>query len=138
MNEKVIKLVKVWIKKAENDLKTAFDELNTENPATDTICFHAQQCIEKYLKAYLIFHQRNFPKTHNISRIIEICKEIDNDFQIIYNYKAHELTSYAIEVRYGEEEYFPSVDEAREAVEIAKKVKEFVLKKLKERGFNYE
>jgi hypothetical protein len=30
------------------------------------------------------------------------------------------------------------VDEAREAVEIAKKVKEFVLKKLKERGFNYE
>jgi HEPN domain-containing protein len=72
MNEKVVKLVKVWIKKAENDLKTAIDELNTENPATDTICFHAQQCIEKYLKAYLIFHQKNFPKTHNISKIIEI------------------------------------------------------------------
>ena len=34
--------VKNWIIKADNDLKTAKDELNTENPATDTICFHSK------------------------------------------------------------------------------------------------
>lgn len=43
-----------WIIKAENDLKTAKGEFSTKNPVTDTICFHCQQCVEKYLKAYLI------------------------------------------------------------------------------------
>jgi HEPN domain-containing protein len=32
-----------WIKKAESDLKTAEDEIQTENPAEDTICFHCQR-----------------------------------------------------------------------------------------------
>jgi HEPN domain-containing protein len=54
----VEELIKNWIAKAESDLKTAEDELSTEKPATDTICFHAQQCVEKYLKAYLI-HIKN-------------------------------------------------------------------------------
>ncbi len=40
---------KKWIKKAENDMKVAKDELNTENPVTDAICFHAQQAVEKLL-----------------------------------------------------------------------------------------
>lgn len=49
MNEQT---VKSWILKAESDLKTAKDELATPKPATDTVCFHAQQCVEKYLKAF--------------------------------------------------------------------------------------
>lgn len=40
-----------WIKKADNDLKIGKDELGTKEPATDGICFHMQQCSEKYLKA---------------------------------------------------------------------------------------
>ena len=47
MNEKT---VRAWIAKAESDWKTGRDEMATENPATDTICFHMQQCAEK-LKA---------------------------------------------------------------------------------------
>jgi HEPN domain-containing protein len=39
------------IGKAENDLKTAAQtlKLGTDCP-TDTVCFHAQQCVEKCLK----------------------------------------------------------------------------------------
>lgn len=131
MKEKEI-LVRNWIAKAENDLKIAKDEMNTENPATDAICFHAQQCVEKYLKAYLIFHQKHFKKTHNIAKLIEICKEISEDFDSLYQLGAHNLTDYAVEVRYGEEIYFPTLQEAKEAIEIAEKVKEFVKKKLEE------
>ncbi len=43
--------VRQWIRRAENDLKIGKDEMNTENPATDAVCFHMQQCAEKYLKA---------------------------------------------------------------------------------------
>ena len=52
MNEDV---VKKWILKAENDLKTGKDEQASSNPATDMVCFHMQQCVEKYLKAFSSF-----------------------------------------------------------------------------------
>jgi HEPN domain-containing protein len=58
-------LVKLWIKKAENDLITAEHSLDIKpDPPTDTICFHAQQCIEKCLKAYLVEQEIEFEKTH--------------------------------------------------------------------------
>lgn len=53
MNEETVKL---WLVKADHDLKTAKDELATDDPATDAVCFHAQQFVEKYLKAYLVFN----------------------------------------------------------------------------------
>jgi len=59
-----------WIRKAENDLKIAKDERLTENSTTDMICFHAQQCVEKYLKAYLIAKGISFRKTHDITEIL--------------------------------------------------------------------
>lgn len=71
MEELVKELVKNWLARGNNDLKTAKDEMNTENPATDTICFHSQQCVEKYLKAYLVSHQKHFRKIHNIAKHIK-------------------------------------------------------------------
>lgn len=123
--------VKNWVAKAENDLKIGKDEINTENPATDGICFHMQQCVEKYLKAYLIYHGREFRKTHDIAELIELCAEIDPEFKELYKEGVVELTDYAVEVRYGEEFYFPSLEEAKEAIEIAEKTREFVRNKLK-------
>lgn len=137
MKEEVILLVRNWIKKAENDLKTANDEINTQEPATDTVCFHAQQCVEKSLKAFLIFHQKHFKKTHNIAKLIELCKEIDKDLEILFEFGASDLTTYAVEVRYGEEFYFPTLEEAREAVDTAEKVKDFIISKLQEKGFRF-
>lgn len=46
---------RAWIKKAEGDLKTAEHTLTLkERCPFDTVCFHAQQCAEKYLKALLV------------------------------------------------------------------------------------
>ncbi|MGQ9638813.1 MAG: HEPN domain-containing protein [Thermodesulfobacteriota bacterium] len=134
--EELKELVKNWIRKAENDLKTAKDEIKTENPATDTVCFHAQQCAEKYLKAYLVFHQKHFKKIHNIAKLVELCKEIDENFDKIFGFGASNLTVYAVEIRYSDEIYFPSKEEAEKAIEIAEKVKEFVLEKLKIKEFH--
>lgn len=132
MNEET---VKNWIIKAENDLKIGKDEMLTKDPATDGICFHMQQCVEKYLKAYLIYYGKEFRKTHDISELIETCSEIDPEFKKLQDTGAIELTDYAVEIRYGEEIYFPTVEEAKEAIEIAEKVRDFVRKKLEESGF---
>lgn len=54
--------IRQWIIKAENDLKICQHELGNSDPVTDAICFHAQQCVEKYLKAFLVFRDQNISK----------------------------------------------------------------------------
>jgi HEPN domain-containing protein len=124
--------IEKWILKAENDLKIAKDEILTENPATDAICFHAQQCVEKYLKAYLSFIDKPFGKTHDIALLIELCIEDNKEFNSLYDMMANKLTRYAVEIRYPDDFYFPSLEEAKEAIEICEKVKQFVINKFKE------
>jgi HEPN domain-containing protein len=128
--------IKKWILKAENDLKIAKDEMLTENPATDAICFHAQQCVEKYLKAYLISKDKEISKTHDILFLIKQCLLIDNEFNYLLELNADSLTSYAVEIRYPDDFYFPSLEEAKEAIEICEKVKQFVINKFKEMGIS--
>jgi len=128
--------IKKWILKAENDLKIAKDEMLTENPATDAICFHAQQCVEKYLKAYLISKDKETSKTHDILFLIKQCLLIDNEFNYLLELNADSLTSYAVEIRYPDDFYFPSLEEAKEAIEICEKVKQFVINKFKEMGIS--
>lgn len=134
MNEKS---VREWIIKAESDLKIGEDELVTENPATDAICFHMQQCVEKYLKAFLIYHGKEIQKTHILEELVKECIEIERDFQKLFDIKVQTLTDFAVETRYPGDILFPSVDETKEAVEIAVKVKEFVTRKLEDYGFKF-
>ncbi len=141
MSKREPETLKIWIKKAENDLKTAIDELSTQNPATDTVCFHAQQCAEKYLKAFLVANRREIKKTHLLEELIDgIAREIDPEFKkLMEETDILVLSNYAVFARYPPsdslEEAFPSLEEARKAVESAKKLREFIRKKLKELGF---
>jgi len=95
--------VKNWIIKANNDLKIGKDELITKEPVTDAMCFHMQQCVEKLLKAFLIFEGKELIKTHDISLLIRECAEIDKDFNALFDIEVDGLTDYAVEIRYGEE-----------------------------------
>ncbi|HEW93020.1 MAG TPA: HEPN domain-containing protein [Thermotogaceae bacterium] len=127
--------VRKWILKADNDLKVAKDELETDEPVTDAVCFHAQQCAEKYLKAFLIFNGEEISRTHDIAYLIALCSELDPDFKNLNRVDVVALTDYAVEIRYPDDFYFPDVEEARSAVEIAEEIKDFVLKKLKKKGY---
>ncbi len=53
--DNVLAVICEWVIKTENNLKNAVHslKLGKECP-TDTVCFHAQQCVEKYLKALLV------------------------------------------------------------------------------------
>lgn len=43
--------VREWVEKAEGDFCTALREYRArKNRNHDAVCFHAQQCVEKYLK----------------------------------------------------------------------------------------
>ena len=128
-DEIINNLVNKWINKAERDLLTAERELSFEEPITDTVCFHCQQTVEKYLKAFLVYHQVYFTKTHRIMDLLELCATIDSSFKDELE-DADNLTDYAVEIRYPDVWLEPGIEDAKEAFEIARKVKEFVLNKI--------
>lgn len=119
-----------WIKKAESDLKTAKALLELKTVITESVCFHCQQAIEKYLKAFLTDKEVRFGKVHDLRTLIDLCIEKDKDFEKLDKDKISELTFYAVDLRYPDEFYIPSINEAKDAFDSTTKVKEFVLEKL--------
>jgi HEPN domain-containing protein len=125
----VIALIREWIAKADNDLKNAAHtlKLGVDCP-TDTVCFHAQQCVEKYIKALLVFRATPFPKTHDIRALGALLPSglrpsLDATSQA-------RLTDYATVRRYpggGPDILLP---EARKAVAIARRVRRELRKHL--------
>jgi HEPN domain-containing protein len=62
--------VREWIAKAEADWATARREMAVQGePNYDAVCFHAQQAIEKLLKAALIHHRTTPPRTHDLPEL---------------------------------------------------------------------
>ena len=79
------------------------------------------------MKAYLITKGVEFGKTHNLEFLLELCVKEDKGFEEI---DVGNLSFYSVEVRYPDEFYIPTLDEARDCTKIATKVKEFVLRKV--------
>ena len=55
-----------WIAKAEGDWRVATREMQASDPVWDVVCFRAQQCAEKYLKAFLEERDIPFLRTHDL------------------------------------------------------------------------
>ena len=72
MNGRVNEYIRAWVEKANNDLKNAELVLaaRDENCPYDTVCFHCQQAVEKYLKAFLVHQDISFPRSHNLSDLV--------------------------------------------------------------------
>lgn len=119
---KFLPVIRQWVEKAENDLKNAAYCLTMPSDCpTDTVCYHTQQCVEKYLKALLVAQDVDFPKTHDIGALIlHLLPETRPDLSVEVQRR---LTDYATTVRYpGDYEPVP-LNEARKAVAIARRVR---------------
>ena len=114
-----------WTAYADEDLRLAEHALKIGDEAPfRLIAYHAQQCAEKYLKSYLVMRAADFPFTHNIARLLELCSRSGLQVEAIRN--AEELTPYAITTRYPGEEEEVSKDEAASAIGIARNVRQLV------------
>ncbi len=119
--ERRIAIAAEWVAKAENDLKNAVHtlKLGAKCP-TDTVCFHAQQCAEKYIKGFLAFRSIAFPKTHDIESLVGLLPRRANVDLSLEEQRL--LTGYAAALRYPT---YPDVSlmEARKAVAKARRVR---------------
>lgn len=123
--------VQQWLKKAESDLKTAKILLDAESDDYFTCAFHSQQAAEKFLKAYLVRHQVEFRKTHDLDELLNLTDSIDSSLrQEIAS--CVWLTPYGVEFRYPGEYPVVDHDTAERAYKESQLVKEAVMKRLKD------
>jgi HEPN domain-containing protein len=114
-----------WVDKAEEDFVLARSALRRKKPLITGACFHAQQCAEKYLKALLVSKKAGFPMTHDLLLLSNLCSsagiflEIDAKLLNI-------LTDFAVRTRYPGEE--PTLNDAKDAIEITKLIRGFARK----------
>ena len=83
MNQATIDFIKQWLLKANEDLLVVNKLTEFEIVATSSVCFHCQQAVEKFLKAFLIANGVDIKKTHNIEFLLSECSDIDIDFDKI-------------------------------------------------------
>jgi HEPN domain-containing protein len=121
-----------WLRKAKDDLDV-IEEIKNKKHLTNMVAFHAQQAIEKSLKAIIDEFNLGFVKIHQIERLLEIVKEhleakIDNEI-------VQMLDSLYIESRYPVDigllpDGKPSEEDANKFFEFAILIYRSVKKKL--------
>lgn len=108
--------VNEWIEKAEEDCRVALTLRRLRrNPAHNAVCFHAQQCVEKYLKAILEKHGGVIRKIHALPILLDQCVEAHPTL-IGMRPDMVRLSEYAVEFRYPGES--ATVQDATEAISI--------------------
>jgi HEPN domain-containing protein len=119
---------KEWLKKAEEDERSASAILRGKDGSPSTVCFLSQQMAEKYLKGLMVFHGVRFPKMHDLLELATLLLEKETDVGQL-TVDLNNLNSYYIETRYpGNYPEFAWAD-AEMAFVAASKIKEFVLLK---------
>lgn len=124
-----LELVQEWLRIARRDLESARQLFVCNPPLLEPACFHAQQTVEKALKAILIFREQRPPRTHNLEDLFGLCE------LWMPGLAAHEescawLTSCAVKLRYPEAppEVTPAL--AEDALKSAEAVFQFVVSQL--------
>ncbi len=117
-----------WAQKAERDYAAIALHHGAEDPDFDIICFHAQQCIEKYLKAWL--QEANIPiiRSHDLLALLDLIiptipswRAWQSDFLVI--------APYAVEFRYPGKS--ATAENAQHAISICTEVRQAIRSELK-------
>lgn len=112
-----------WIEKAEEDFVVAKAGLMLKPQPNSSICFHCQQCLEKYLKSILQENGKRFAKTHNLKILQESCLEF---LPKLSEYKdlLFLLNVYAVDTRYPGKKI--SDEETNQSIQTMEKIREII------------
>jgi HEPN domain-containing protein len=110
-----------WIEKADADFETASREVRVrKKPNYDAVCFHSQQCVEKYLKAILQERNISFRKTHNLTALLDLLLPTEPAWELMRPH-LERLNVFSVQVRYPGESADKSI--AREAISLSRKAR---------------
>ncbi len=116
-----LELAQRWLERADHDIVTAQQTLLLLDGPTDTPCFHAQQAIEKALKALLTANQVAFPRTHDLLRVLDLTLTLMPDLAR-YREQFADMETYAVDLRYPDLGFDPPREEALAALALSQEV----------------
>ena len=126
--------VRQWIERAREDLRLSNHAMTMSTAIPyRLVAYHAQQCAEKCLKAYLVAGLTDFPYTHNIGVLLELCAKTASWIPKVND--AATLSSYAITARYPGGADRVTKREAVVTISIAERVLKTVTADLKAKKF---
>jgi HEPN domain-containing protein len=120
--------VKKWFEVADHDIENARMIIEINPTILDIACFHCQQAVEKYLKAFLVYKKIEFEKIHDVVVLQKQCQDVEKEFA---EFALKPLNDYAVRNRYPDDYIMPSLKQTKEYYKIAFEVKQLVLKKIK-------
>lgn len=89
-----------WIEKAEQDYQTILLLSRQKKKfLPDIICFHAHQCVEKYLKALWVKHNHHIVKTHDLVFLVDRLKKEEPGLELTRDI-LRKLNRYSVKFRY--------------------------------------
>jgi HEPN domain-containing protein len=112
-------LARGWLEKARSDLH-ATERLLDGNGPYDTACFHAQQAIEKAMKALLALSAQPIPRTHDLDELQRSCNLVQS-IPELQSLDLSDATDYAVQLRY-DIEFWPEKETAIQAYALAQQV----------------
>jgi HEPN domain-containing protein len=118
-------LVHKWMMKARSDLLSAKRLAHGKDPYLDTAIYHCQQTVEKAVKAWLVFHDQPFEKTHDLRLLVAQAAKSESKFKQWFNI-AEQVSPYATAYRYPGETLEPDAEEFNKAFQAAQKFYDFV------------
>jgi len=120
------RIINEWLRRAGVDIAVAERLLSDEAAFLNAVTFHCQQAAEKYLKALLTCWETEFPKTHELARLIKLIETRDAKLATSL-LDVTMLTPYGVELQYPGDRPDATPDEAREAVELVCHVRDTIL-----------
>lgn len=127
-NAKLI-ITRRWMDKAATDMALVDYLVSEVDRFSGPIAFHSQQAAEKYLKAVLVWRDVAFPKTHDIGKLLKLLSTIETGAADELHEAAF-LTPYGAELRYPGDRPDIAAEEALEAVDLARRVRDKVVRLL--------
>ena len=112
-----------WFYFADADLDSAFILKNAHRKHDAIICYHCQQAVEKYLKAFLCYNGLIPPKIHVLETLCALCSEFDASFNEIAKECAY-LSPFAVHARYPLEMEITNANTVK-SLEIVQKIRDF-------------
>ena len=122
----LVNVTKEWIEKADHDLGSAKVIYLHLPDYFDTIAFHCQQAVEKYIKAVLFFNKIEFQRSHDLIYLLELLSgkiEIDEDWYKI----AISLNNFSVQIRYPNTIIKLSKEEIESSIQIAEDFRKFAI-----------
>jgi HEPN domain-containing protein len=119
------KRLKDWIEKADHDLGTAI-VINQHIPDySDTLAFHCQQAVEKYIKCLLEKNSIQFKRSHDLRYLLDLLDEAIPIESELYD-KILKINAFSVEIRYPDIKIEVSEEDRNSAISNAKEFREFL------------